>query len=928
MLRSKKILAAILPLLTASGIHAQGLEYRVTLGARAAALGESGIALPPDALGSYALSTYYNPAALGFMIQGESLVDYSNLFGANVYESVVALASPLPYVRNREFGLGLMANFEGFDDGDLRSGRYIFSLASGFALHRNLALGAGFKAVVLNTQFKNADIASSSGTGHGLDLSLHAQFPFRTTSWVRQIDLAVAAYDLYHTRVEFDASLDTLFTRAVRAGAAVQLRDWRGVLHNPTLLAQFDDRWHVGAEAAFVKLPEVTLALRAGYGRDFGEPNEAAWSFGFGLNTDESAARVRFDYAYLHPTGILPARHVFTISAPMWKGPPPLLLMPSSFAPIYASFYQAYARHIRAEENSIRVKNLTSKPITGKFEKLDGIAGLALDPNANREITILPDSMKTVRLHFKFSDTILEHEGTPRFKEAELVFQITSATGNAKSIKQRLPLLVAGRNYLEWDLIAREAAFITPADKLVQSFRARISAPEDSFWENYRAIFRAAQFYEALPANGFTYEKDTRYRIDSLLAAKGLDHVRYPAELLNADASARKGDCDDLVALYCSLLESDNIATALVATRDHIFMLFDTGIHVSRRALLPLPEASVLSFPRSKDAGLKHSLWLPVEVTAIKQKLPFDGAVALGARFFHEHERDSVFAIVSTQTAQELFPPADRESKNPATEFKSAEEAAQRSLARLLPKEKILARVRDLAAKTSKRGVVDFDSTLQAATLAAFWDDLDAAQGLLAQLRARKEFAQRYELLNNLGNVEFLRGQYEKAAQAYGAALALRPDFVQGYVNRILLHSTWSEQEPGLAKRFARIIRSDSAAVDSLYQFEQRQAAALSLAEMQGVFLSEASGLAGQIDTLKVAKSDSAKAKRASPKISANILKRVGKMLQRLSYAFDPSDPQRRRTGGGVGEPVLESKRLVNLLHWRSTHTSAFAQGF
>jgi tetratricopeptide (TPR) repeat protein len=99
--------------------------------------------------------------------------------------------------------------------------------------------------------------------------------------------------------------------------------------------------------------------------------------------------------------------------------------------------------------------------------------------------------------------------------------------------------------------------------------------------------------------------------------ASAIDQIQYPGEVLRQLA----GDCDDLTVLYCALLESAGISTALVDYPGHILLLFDTGVARDRAYQLPVAERL---YVRRGDR-----LWVPVEITQIGQS--FQEAWQLGA---------------------------------------------------------------------------------------------------------------------------------------------------------------------------------------------------------------------------------------------------------------------------------------------------------
>jgi hypothetical protein len=72
------------------------------------------------------------------------------------------------------------------------------------------------------------------------------------------------------------------------------------------------------------------------------------------------------------------------------------------------------------------------------------------------------------------------------------------------------------------------------------------------------------------------------------------------------------GDCDDSTALYCSLLESCGIHTALIEQEYHLFMMFDLG------EKLDIDDEKSRSFEYRMET-LDETSWIPVETTMLQQ---------------------------------------------------------------------------------------------------------------------------------------------------------------------------------------------------------------------------------------------------------------------------------------------------------------------
>ncbi len=94
------------------------------------------------------------------------------------------------------------------------------------------------------------------------------------------------------------------------------------------------------------------------------------------------------------------------------------------------------------------------------------------------------------------------------------------------------------------------------------------------------------------------------------------DRVQFATETVDAGS----GDCDDLVVLYASLLESVGIKTAFVEVQDpekelaHLYVLFNTGLSAENGALISDNEKRYIV--RESSSGQKM-IWIPVETTLL-----------------------------------------------------------------------------------------------------------------------------------------------------------------------------------------------------------------------------------------------------------------------------------------------------------------------
>lgn len=117
----------------------------------------------------------------------------------------------------------------------------------------------------------------------------------------------------------------------------------------------------------------------------------------------------------------------------------------------------------------------------------------------------------------------------------------------------------------------------------------------------------ALGIFEALNLFGLQYSPDPSSPYGAALGGGAVDFLQFPAQTLQF----RSGDCDDLTILYCTLLESLGIETAMLTVPGHIFPAF---------ALAMSPAEAEGLFAGTQDyIEMDGKVWIPVEITLIKK---------------------------------------------------------------------------------------------------------------------------------------------------------------------------------------------------------------------------------------------------------------------------------------------------------------------
>ncbi len=467
---------------------------------------------------------------------------------------------------------------------------------------------------------------------------------------------------------------------------------------------------------------------------------------------------MRFDYAYVAPP-TLPASSRFSFA---------LAFNPFSSrvriveAPRIEPVFPAFRRRYQGLEPITRVKLVNQDDRPHQAVLSLHVPGL-MDAPVEKQIVLRPKEIREVAV-----DTVVFAEGIvgltePRLAQAQLKVSYSTEQGT-RSHQRRAPLFVYGRNSTQWDDVGKAAAFITSTDPLVEGFArpvlAAFEADIESLGKGVANLLRAMALFEALRRHGVRYVADPNSPYAEKAADRAaVDDIQFPAELLHS----RTGDCDDLTVLFCALLESAGIATALVDFPGHIFMAFDSGVSRYQLEHLPLAEHRYLVWG--------DRVWIPVEVTLLDR--PFIQAWDSGAEELGQLARPQIRQrLVETAQAWRQYAPAgpvfDWEIAPPVRASFEADFAAQQ----LELESQFDAFIQNTYLDPLENPPEDVELRFVLARLYAALHRYDQA---LDQYR-RIEGGDRAGVRNNMGIIYFLQGDPERAAAHFEEAAALRPE--------------------------------------------------------------------------------------------------------------------------------------------------------
>jgi len=195
-------------------------------------------------------------------------------------------------------------------------------------------------------------------------------------------------------------------------------------------------------------------------------------------------------------------------------------------------------------------------------------------------------------------------------------------------------------NSIQLDEIAKLAPFITPTDEAVRSFALEALKAAEGLISSqpfHPDLMKGIVLFDAMYGMRYASDPNVPFKRGTV------DEVMFPREILEGKGF---GDCDDSVVLYCSLLESVGVHTALIKRPKHVLMAF-------KLEGMTLEKAQQMRLDESKYIPIDGYVWIPIETTLIGKG--FAEAWKAGARQVKEGVED----VVTVQSAWERFGSVD-----------------------------------------------------------------------------------------------------------------------------------------------------------------------------------------------------------------------------------------------------------------------------
>lgn len=265
---------------------------------------------------------------------------------------------------------------------------------------------------------------------------------------------------------------------------------------------------------------------------------------------------------------------------------------------IYPSYYQFYNTYPLA---LVSVRNMVSYPIEININA--NIQGFSKRSQESGFKKINPGDTEDIPVFALFGNNLLF---TAQREEAILDMQLEARAGATQSKSVSINIVIHSRNAWNGE-INRLKYFLSPDDEGILNYSRKIVDQKVvNTNSEIKNILIAKSLFNSIADSGLHYMSDPN------IPFYKDDYVQYATETLKK----KNGDCDDLVILYASLLESVGIKTAFVEVRDpekdiaHLYLIFDSG--------LPPEKSHLVSSNDKLYIIRKNSIWIPIETTLLQ----------------------------------------------------------------------------------------------------------------------------------------------------------------------------------------------------------------------------------------------------------------------------------------------------------------------
>ena len=603
-----------------------GAEEQATTGARAIGMGGAFIGVADDEN-----AVRQNPAGLSrldrYAVGFEQTP--SGLFDA-LQTSYLSAVLPT----SEKMALGIDWLQVGIEDEELDSSRSSFNFAYSYAPLSQLSLGANLKyftwSIALDGRSRGA------ATGWGTDVGvLYQPHPRWKLGALAQNFIGFGSGEglSYGTWIRHDSDVsEKVFPTAYKFGIAYH------PVSNWLISADLTDRLQLGTEF----LPNRNFAIRAGIQKDLYTSESPTYSIGGSIKY----RWMDFNIAYLIPPTLPPTAYVGLSLNFDFRKLPVLIeeVRIRDLYPVLRHYYAKLNRDLEMKTLDIATPLIITEADREYYyplEEVNKTGRIWLKNESNKEVTVhiklfihefvskngteVAHSIKMKpleRISVPIQQLVLSQKAVElsQSQPVEATIQVIESGGSAY---QTFPVtfLLHDNHSIQLDDVAKLACFISSESSATDSaIGAFINQVRTAFQTEIGTADLPENLYVAMllfnVLHGVSYARDP-----NIPRQRGtIDEIKYPHEMLESLMGQRSGDgdkstfgdCDDSTVLYCSLLESVGIKTALIQLPSHVLMAFDLGN-------ISVKQAQEIGLPNNYYRTVNGQAWIPIETTFISE---------------------------------------------------------------------------------------------------------------------------------------------------------------------------------------------------------------------------------------------------------------------------------------------------------------------
>ncbi len=595
--------------------YLSGQSDQLFIGTRPLSMGGAFIAVADDAN-----TITWNPAGLPGLRRTEFTSTYSDLYAMGITQSYIGFVRPF----SDRIAMGIDWSNIGFDDKELLYSENKLNFALGIQAHRKFAFGITLKYLMRDMQLNGTSYGKGSGIGYDMGLIIQ---PLKT------VKIGMGFYDLGGTQISYkeDKVNEEILGQAFKLGISYM------PINGLTLAADYGDRAHLGAEYILAN----RISFRAGMQQGFNHEKEILVpSAGISIKFKSIFIEYGFEsHPYLEPTQRL------SVSLQLSPAVVSITSTVISQNPIFRSLHRYYESEPFAK---VGLKNISDADLPVNVSLF---VPTMMDNPHSETITLPPKSEEEYDIGVSFSSDVLTSKKATFDNLVQPEVTVSYKQGGEEKLAQKKleSSYVLGKGKLTWSNPDMIACYVTPADAVVDKFARNFIQYYTPVLNDYFGrtnLGRAIILYDALGMHGLVYNIDLETPFLDIADDKSaFDTVKYPGDMLRD----KIGDCDDLTALFGSLMANLGIETMFLDVfkpgSGHIFLMFDSGVKPDDVNKYFLDESEVVV--------LNDKVWIPVEATLVGK--PFFSAWKQGSLKYNEMKAEEYVNEISVKEASAKY---------------------------------------------------------------------------------------------------------------------------------------------------------------------------------------------------------------------------------------------------------------------------------